>query len=137
MGFAVPAAVGAGFASPGSRPLVVVGDGAFQMTGMELSTVARYGLNPIVVVMNNKGYTTERFLLEGSFNDIHDWAFHKIPEVLRAGRGFDVHTEADLDAALRAALANTESFSLLNVHLDPLDRSPALERLANRLSKIV
>jgi indolepyruvate decarboxylase len=137
MGFAVPAAVGAGIASPESRPLVVVGDGAFQMTGMELSTVARHGLNPIVVVMNNKGYTTERFLLDGSFNDIHDWAFHKIPEVLRAGRGFDVHTEAELDSALGEALANTGSFSLLNVHLDPFDRSPALERLASRLSKIV
>jgi indolepyruvate decarboxylase len=137
MGFAVPAAVGSGIAVPGSRPLVIVGDGAFQMTGMELSTAVRYGLSPIVVVMNNKGYTTERFLLEGSFNDIHDWAFHKIPEVLRAGRGFDVRTESQLDAALAEALANTESFSLLNVHLDPLDRSPALERLAHRLSKIV
>jgi len=137
MGFAVPAAVGAGMANPGARSLVIVGDGAFQMTGMELSTIARNGLNPIVVVMNNKGYTTERFLLEGSFNDIHDWAFHKIPEVLGAGVGFDVRTEADLDEALGAALANTSSFSLLNVHLDPLDRSPALERLASRLSKIV
>ena len=137
MGFAVPAAVGAGIAIPGSRPLVIVGDGAFQMTGMELSTIARHGLNPIVVVMNNKGYTTERFLLEGSFNDIHDWAFHKIPEVLRAGVGFEVRTEAELDASLVAALANVESFSLLNVHLDPLDRSPALERLASRLSKLV
>ena len=137
MGFAVPAAVGAGMANPDSRALVVVGDGAFQMTGMELSTIARNGLNPIVVVMNNKGYTTERFLLEGSFNDIHDWAFHKIPEVLGAGVGFNVRTEAEFDEALEASLANTSSFSLLNVHLDPLDRSPALERLASRLSKIV
>jgi indolepyruvate decarboxylase len=137
MGFAVPAAVGAGVASPDSRILVFVGDGAFQMTGMELSTVARNSQNPIVIVLNNKGYTTERFLLEGSFNDIHNWAFHKIPEVLGAGVGFDVHNEADLDKALEAALANTSSFSLLNVHLDPLDRSPALERLASRLSQIV
>ena len=137
MGFAVPAAVGAGIASPGSRPLVIVGDGAFQMTGMELSTIARYGLNPIVVVMNNKGYTTERFLLEGAFNDIPNWAFHEIPKVLGAGRGFEVRTEDELDSALNEALANTGSFSLLNVHLDPLDRSPALERLAHRLSKIV
>ena len=93
MGFAVPAAVGAGMANPGLRPLVIVGDGAFQMTGMELSTIARHGLNPIVVVLNNHGYTTERFLLEGSFNDIHDWAFHKIPEVLGAGLGLEVRTE--------------------------------------------
>jgi indolepyruvate decarboxylase len=137
MGFAVPAALGAGMAAPESRSLVVVGDGAFQMTGMELSTIARYRLNPIVVVLNNHGYTTERFLLEGSFNDIHEWAFHKIPEVLGSGIGWEVRTEGELDAALQAALANTASFSLLNVHLDPYDRSPALERLASRLSKIV
>jgi len=137
MGFAVPAAVGAGMASPDSRVLVVVGDGAFQMTGMELSTIARHGLNPIVIVMNNHGYTTERFLLDGSFNDIHDWKYHKVPEVLGAGLGLEVHTEDELDAALRTALANTAGFSLLNVHLDPYDRSPALERLAQRLSKRV
>jgi indolepyruvate decarboxylase len=133
MGFAVPASVGAGIALPGGRVLAIVGDGAFQMTGMELSTVARHGLNPIVVVMNNKGYTTERFLLEGSFNDIHNWQYHKIPEVLGTGLGFEVRTEAELDAALDAAVANLSSFSLLNVHLDPLDRSPALDRLARKL----
>jgi indolepyruvate decarboxylase len=135
MGFAVPACVGAGMANRNHRALVIVGDGAFQMTGMELSTVARYGLNPIVVVLNNHGYTTERFLLEGSFNDVHEWKFHKIPEVLGTGLGLEVRTEGELDVALEAALANTESFSLINVHLDPLDRSPALERLAMRLSK--
>ncbi len=134
MGFAVPAAVGAGMAQPEHRALVIVGDGAFQMTGMELSTIARYGLNPIVVVLNNKGYTTERFILEGSFNDVHEWKFHKIPEVLGTGLGIEVRTEGELDAALEAALAHTSSFSLLNVHLDPMDRSPALERLATKLA---
>jgi indolepyruvate decarboxylase len=137
MGFAVPAALGAGMASPGARPLVIVGDGAFQMTGMELSSIARYNLNPIVVVLNNHGYTTERFLLDGSFNDVHEWAYHKIPEVLGAGLGIEVRTEGELDAALKTALAHTESFCLLNVHLDPYDRSPALERLARRLSSMV
>jgi indolepyruvate decarboxylase len=137
MGFSVPAAVGAGMANPTSRTLVIVGDGAFQMTGMELSTIARLGLAPIVVVLNNKGYTTERFLLEGSFNDIHNWAFHEIPRVLGVGEGHDVRTEGDFDRALERALANTKSFSLLNVHLDPLDRSPALERLTSRLAKLV
>ncbi len=137
MGFAVPARIGVEVANPKLRPFVLVGDGAFQMTGMELSTIARHGLNPIVVVLNNHGYTTERFLLDGTFNDIHDWAFHKIPEVLGVGLGLEVRTEEELDTALEAALANTASFSLLNVHLDPWDRSPALERLARRLSAMV
>lgn len=137
MGFGIPAAVGASMANPTPRVLVVVGDGAFQMTGMELSTIAQHGLNPIVVLLNNHGYTTERFLLEGSFNNIRDWAYHRIPEVLGGGRGFEVRTVGELDGALREALADTSGYSLINVHLDPYDRSPALERLANRLSKIV
>jgi indolepyruvate decarboxylase len=124
-------------ANPSARILVVVGDGAFQMTGMELSTIARHGLNPIVVILNNHGYTTERFLLEGPFNEIHNWAYHRIPEVLGTGLGLEIRTIKELDSALSKAFANTASFSLLNVHLDPYDRSPALERLANRLSKLV
>jgi indolepyruvate decarboxylase len=134
MGFAVPAAVGAGLASPGLRPLVIVGDGAFQMTGMELSTIARNGLAPIVIVLNNHGYTTERFLLEGAFNDIHDWQYHRVPEVLGTGMGIEVRTEGELEAALTTALAHTGSFCLLNVHFEPLDKSPALERLTSRLA---
>ncbi len=137
MGFAVPAAVGAGVANRSLRPLVIVGDGAFQMTGMELSTIARQGLNPIVVILNNHGYTTERFLLEGEFNDIQGWAYHKVPEVIGAGKGFEVRTEGELDRALIAALENKESFSLLNVHLDKMDKSPALDRLARKLSAVV
>lgn len=137
MGFAVPASVGAGVANRSLRSLVIVGDGAFQMTGMELSTIVRRKLNPIVLVLNNHGYTTERFLLDGPFNDILDWKYHKITEVLGAGLGIEVRTEGELDKALTQALANVDSFSLLNVHLDPWDRSPALERLARKLSKIV
>jgi indolepyruvate decarboxylase len=57
--------------------------------------------------------------------------------LLGSGLGLEVRTETELDDALNRALANTSSFSLLNVHLDPWDRSPALERLAHRLSKMV
>jgi TPP-dependent 2-oxoacid decarboxylase len=135
MGFGVPAAIGAQLASPRLRPLVLVGDGAFQMTGMELATVARYGLNPVVVVLNNRGYGTERHMQDGPYNDLWSWQFHRIPEVLGVGRGFDVTTEEDLDQALTAAAAHRESYCLLNVHLDPLDRSPALQRLAERLAR--
>jgi indolepyruvate decarboxylase len=135
MGFAVPASVGVQFANPKLRPLVLVGDGAFQMTGMELATVARYNLNPIVVVLNNKGYGTERHMQDGPYNDVWPWHYSRIPEILGAGRGFVVKTEEELDAALKAANDWTEGFSLLDVHLPPLDRSPALDRLASRLAK--
>lgn len=135
MGFAIPAAVGVQVANKNLRPLVLVGDVAFQMTCLELSTAVRHGFNPIVIVANNKGYTTERFLQDGPFNDIPNWNYHRLPDLLGGGWGFEVHTEGDLDQALSAALANRDAFSLLNVHLDPFDISPALKRLTNRLSK--
>ena len=135
MGFAVPAAIGVQVANEKLRPIVMVGDGAFQMTGTELSTALRHGFNPIVMVLNNKGYTTERFLQDGPFNDVLNWNYHRLPDLLGGGWGFEVRTEADFEKALSAALANRDTFSLLNIHLDPLDISPALERLAKRLSK--
>jgi indolepyruvate decarboxylase len=137
LGFAVPAAIGAQLANPDLRPLVLVGDGAFQMTGLELSTVARYGLNPIVVVLNNGGYTTERLILDGGFNDILPWAYHRLPETLGAGRGYLVEMEDDLDRALAAAETDRSTFALLDVHLDRLDVSPALRRLAAELNRAV
>ncbi len=135
MGFAIPAALGAQSANPLRRPVVLVGDGAFQMTFQELSTGIRYGFNPIVLVLNNKGYTTERFLQEGPFNDIPNWNYHRLPDLLGGGMGFEVRTEGELETALHAALTNDKCFSILNIHLDPLDVSPALQRLGETLSK--
>ncbi len=135
MGFAVPASVGVQMANPKSRPLVLVGDGAFQMTGMELATVARNGLNPIVIVLNNLGYGTERHMQDGAYNDVWPWEYSQIPSVLGAGKGFVVKTEDDLERALQEAEAWTESFCLLDVRLQPMDRSPALDRLASRLAR--
>ena len=135
MGFAVPAAIGAQVGRRSLRPIVFVGDGAFQMTGQELSTVVRWRLNPIIFVLNNKGYTTERFINEGPYNDIHDWAYHLWPQLVREGWGCEVRTEGELEDALTQAKNNTEAFSIINVHLDPLDRSEALERLGKRLNE--
>jgi indolepyruvate decarboxylase len=135
MGFAVPACIGAQLANPKLRPLVLVGDGAFQMTGMELATVARYRLNPVVVVLNNFGYGTERHMQDGPYNDVWPWEYHRLPEVLGAGHGFLVRTESELDAALSEAQRRTDAFCLLDVRLAQLDRSPALDRLASRLAR--
>jgi indolepyruvate decarboxylase len=135
MGFAVPAALGAMVARPSLRPVVLVGDGAFQMTGMELSTVVQRGFNPIIIVLDNRGYGTERMLqpTEHKYNDIHPWQYHKLPEILGGGRGYDVHLECDFDRALQSAIADAAQMSLLQVHLDANDRSPTLERLAAKL----
>lgn len=140
LGFAVPGSIGVQLADPGLRPLVLVGDGAFQMTGMELATAARLGLNPIVVVLNNGGYMTERLMLDGPFNDLQPWEYSRIPEVVcgsgkgKEGKGFVVRTEDQFDSALAEARDFREGFSILDVQLGPGDRSPALQRLTKRVA---
>ena len=135
MGFAVPAALGVNVARPDLRPVVLVGDGAFQMTGMELSSIVRRRFSPIIIVLDNKGYGTERLLHAGhhAFNDIHPWQYHRLPEVLGGGTGYEVRTEGEFDRALRAALADSSGMSLIQVHLPVDDCSHALARLARRL----
>jgi len=136
LGFAVPASIGAQLARPETRPLVVSGDGSFQMTGMEVSTASRYGLNPIIVVLNNGGYGTERPMLDGAFNDISAWHYCKIPEVIGSGKGFLVKTENDLAEALEKALAQ-EGPCILEVILAKDDISEPLKRLTASLKKKV
>ena len=107
MGFAIPAAIGVQAANSKLRPIVLVGDGAFQMTCMELSTAVAHGFNPVVLVLNNRGYTTERFLQDGPFNDIPNWNYHRLPDLVGGGWGFEIHTEGELDQALKAACRTT------------------------------
>jgi indolepyruvate decarboxylase len=135
LGFAVPASVGIGLAEPAARPIVLVGDGAFQMTGVELSTAVRFGVHPIVIVLNNDGYATERFLLDGPFNDILRWRYAQLPDLLGAGRGMVVETDGDLARALATALADPSTFSLIEVRLARMDVSASLRQLTERLGK--
>ncbi len=137
LGYAVPAAVGVQLARPDLRPLVLVGDGAFQMTGLELSTAARFGLNPIVVVLNNEGYGTERPMLDGRFNDILNWRYSDLPRLLGAGRGHIAATEDTLEESLLAARADTTTFHVIEARLAPDDRSEALQRLTAALAQRV
>ncbi len=139
MGFSVPAALGAQMARPDLRTVVLVGDGAFQMTGMELSSLVRHKFPAIIIVLDNGGYGTERYLHPGSFefNEVQPWAYHKLPEVLGGGRGYLVKTEGEFDAALRDAWADTTGPSLIQVVLDKADHSRSLERLTEKLSKRV
>jgi indolepyruvate decarboxylase len=139
MGFAVPAALGVHVARSDRRAVVIVGDGAFQMTGMELSTLVRHRFPTIIILLDNGGYGTERFLHHDCdfCNDVHPWQYHKLPQVLGGGTGYEVHTEDQLDAALNRAWADTSGPSLLQVHIARDDISIALRRLAEKLRKRV
>lgn len=128
IGFGTPAAIAAQLAFPARRVLGIVGDGAFQMTASELSTAVRYHLDPIIIVLNNRGYGTERLLLEGSFNDINNWNYSQLPKLLNGGYGIRVKSEEAFERALKNALAERGQFHLIEVELGKTDFSPALEQ---------
>ena len=134
LGFSVPAAIGVKAARPDLRPLVLVGDGAFQMTGMEVSTAARYQMDPIVIVLNNGGFGTERPMIDGAFNDVAPWRYHRIPDIIGSGRGYLVTTEDELAGALAEA-KESKDLSIIEVILDPYDITPPLRRMCERLAK--
>jgi indolepyruvate decarboxylase len=139
MGFAVPAALGVHVARPTARVVAIVGDGAFQMTGMEFANLVRYKFPSIVIVLDNRGYGTERLLHPGDwkFNDIPPWQYHRLPELFGGGKGYLIKTEAEFDAALNGAWKEKTGPSILHVIIDQNDCSRALSRLAERMSKTV
>jgi indolepyruvate decarboxylase len=114
MGFAVPASLGIQVAT-GKRPLVLVGDGAFQMTGWELGNCARYSWDPIVVVLNNCGWEMLRaFQPESGFNNLDSWQFAKLATAL-GGHGVRVTTRRELQVALQNAHQRRGQFQLIEV----------------------
>lgn len=134
MGFAIPAALGVKFAKPKSRPIVLVGDGAFQMSSSEISTMLRWKHNPIIFVLNNRGYTTERLILDGKFNNIQDWNYHLVTQLMGGGQGIKVQTEDELATAVETALKSDQLF-VINCIVEPKDVSPALARMGEALAK--
>jgi indolepyruvate decarboxylase len=116
MGFGVPAGFGVAAAS-GKRPLILVGDGAFQMTGWELGNCRRYGLDPIVVLFNNCSWEMLRaFQPDARFNDLDDWNFAAIAPSL-GGTSERVRSRRELRAALERAVASRGRFALVEVML--------------------
>ena len=134
IGYALPATLGAALADPSRRPVAFIGDGAFQMTAQELSSLCRRKSNAILLVMNNDGYTTERVIHDGPYNDIQPWSYHRLPEVFGGGWGQRVATEDEFDDALARARASNEGPALIEIMLDRFDTSEALKRLGAALS---
>jgi indolepyruvate decarboxylase len=127
MGFGVPAGIGVAVAT-GQRPLILVGDGAFQMTGWELGNCRRYGLDPIVVLFNNTSWEMLRvFQPESRFNDLDDWHFADIAPSL-GGHGTRASTRRELGEALEAAYQRRGQFSLVEVMLRRGETSDTLAR---------
>ncbi|MDP3507336.1 MAG: thiamine pyrophosphate-binding protein [Candidatus Melainabacteria bacterium] len=136
MGFGVPAAIGAQLAMPSRRPIVLVGDGAFQMTGMEISTAVKMGLNPIVIVFNNASYAMLRFIdQQRDYFDLPRWDYTELAKAV-GGNGMQASSAADFKKAVSAAQKSDKMF-LIDAVIESEDISPTLRRLTDHFSKKV
>ena len=135
IGYCVPAALGVSLARPGKRPVVLVGDGAFQMTAQELSSLIRFKSNAVIFLLNNRGYMIERKLHEdGLYNDIQNWRFHGLPAIFGGNSiGLNVKTEGDLEKALRTVKNETQKLIFIELSFPSGDCSPALQAVSERL----
>ena len=135
MGYGVPAGLGLQ-AATGQRPLILVGDGAFQMTGWELGNCRRYGWDPIVLLFNNASWEMLRtFQPESGFNDLGDWGYAAMAAGM-GGDGVRVSTRAELKAALDKAVATRGRFQLIEVMIPRGVLSSTLQRFVAGVKRL-
>jgi indolepyruvate decarboxylase len=140
IGWATPAAFGAAVAAPQRRVVLLTGDGAHQFTVQEISQFARYGLKPIVFVLNNSGYLIERLLCrepEIAYNEIAPWRYSLLPQAFGCDDWFSarVTTCAELDDALATA-ARADVGVYIEIVTDPYAASALAARMHEEFRKL-
>jgi indolepyruvate decarboxylase len=140
IGWATPAAFGAGVAAPNRRVVLVTGDGAHQFTAQEISQFGRRGLRPIIFVLNNSGYLIERLLCKDpaiAYNDIAPWSYADLPNALGCCDWFTARVDScgKLDHALdKATLAGTGAY--IEVVTDSYAASPLALKLRDSMQTL-
>ena len=125
IGYIGPAATGMSLAKEADqRVMVFTGDGGFQMCVQCLSTQTRFGLNPIIFIMDNGVYGVEQWLYDASvfssdkpfFNSciLHRWEYSKLSDVFGC-KGWKVTTYEALQVAIKEAMENVNSPSVIQV----------------------
>jgi indolepyruvate decarboxylase len=123
IGYSLGALLGTLVAAPQRRHLLFIGDGSFQLTAQELSTILRHDLKPVIFLINNGGYTIERTILgkTARYNDVANWAYADLPKVFRpdtAAESFVVRTVEELDEVLSTP---HENLVFIESIMDPTD----------------
>ncbi len=135
MGYGVPAGMGLQ-GGGGQRPLILVGDGAFQMTGWELGNCQRYGWDPIVIVFNNCSWEMlKTFAPAATFTELSDWHFADMAAPL-GGQGYRVQTRRELRDALEQAIQTRGKFQLIEAMIPRGVLSDTLARFVNGVRRL-
>ncbi|ANS41383.1 alpha-keto acid decarboxylase family protein [Serratia inhibens] len=136
IGYTLPALLGTMMAAPHRRHLLFIGDGSFQLTAQELSTLLRHEQKPIIFLINNDGYTIERYILgeNSSYNDIGPWDYAKLPAVLNPQAtpfSVAVETTQQLELALEQA-SRQDRLAFIEVRVPMMDTPPVMKEFCNR-----
>jgi TPP-dependent 2-oxoacid decarboxylase len=128
IGWSVGAFLGLAAANPKRRVIGLIGDGSFQMTAQEVSTILRYNYSGIIFLLNNGAYTIEVMIHDGPYNTIQNWNYAAMVETLKGQSEIlsrVVRTEGELEAALEKARA-FQGLTFIEVILDRTDCNKAL-----------
>lgn len=138
LGFSLPAALGASLAAPGRPVMLFLGDGGFQMTCQEVSTMIRNmeSTNIMIFLLNNFGYTIERVLIEGPYNDISNWDYSRFVQVVGAtpSCGTRVRNEQELEEVLRCP---TSGVTVVECQFDKMDCTRILQKACVGMRKSI
>jgi len=137
IGWATGATLGVALANPSRRTVLFTGEGSHQLTAVEVGTMGRHDLKPVIFVLNNDGYMIERALETNPdwvYNDLAPWSYRALPDALgcRAWFTAKVTTLGELDAALARA-ATGESASYIEVIAGRMDLPAGLAMAHQRL----
>ena len=134
IGYTVGATLGACMAAQDRHAVLFVGDGSFQVTCQDLSTMIRNRLRPIIFLINNDGYTIERVITDRPYNDIQPWHYHKLVDVFGGGLGLDVQTEGELEEAL-SKTATADGLVFIEIHTGRMDCPESLRKAGRSMAK--
>ena len=139
LGWALPAMLGAMLAAPDRRVVLIIGDGAMQQAASELGPLLAQGLAPVIIVVNNGGYTTERVIMDPSavYHDIPAWEWTALASAMgKAGPSVSLRAvnAGHLDDALAMAALDTGDLVLIEAVLPAQDVPPLLRDLTRRLA---
>lgn len=138
IGWATPAAEGVCMANNSGRTILVTGDGSHQLTANEIGVMGRYGIKPIIFVLNNNIFGVENVLSEigPSYDELAKWNYSKIPAAMGCDDWFTarVDTVADLDAAIEKANA-FDGASYIEVMIPASESQPLPLNVQNQIYK--
>lgn len=137
IGFSLPAAYGAQLAQPQRRVILLVGDGAAQLTIQELGSMLRDGLTPIIFLLNNHGYTVERAIHgpQQPYNDIAEWDWTQLPQALAVDKASLTCrvTQADELQQVLTKIENCQQLAFIEVMLPPMDMPELMVNVAKSI----